>query len=55
VLLQVVLRTKYCCSLKVKVFAPWKNFGLATLLLVTRAELKGRGARGNFHWRVSMT
>ena len=33
VLLQAVPRTKYCCSLKVKVFAPRKNFGLAALLL----------------------
>ena len=34
VLWKAVSRTKYCCSLKVEVFAP-KKFGLATLLLVT--------------------
>jgi len=24
-------------------------------MLVSRARLKGRGARGNFHWRAPMT
>jgi len=35
VLRDAVFQTKYCCSLKLKIFGPFKNLGLATLLVVT--------------------
>jgi len=38
VLQEVVQHTKYCCSLKVKVFGPSQNFGLATPLFQASAR-----------------
>jgi len=53
VLWDAVSRTKYCCSLEVKIFGPSQNFGLATLLLAARPWQVDRiyvFARGCF-WR----